>query len=98
MEYHVGDRVFVKAGHGLGYGISKEDEYGTVCLVRSYGNDVFDIGICFDNNINGHNCGGECEFGHGWFLNNRHVFPAEDGEDLPDADTSDLDSFILSLN
>lgn len=62
-EFAVGDRVVCWLRGEL------EGKEGTVC-VEGY----VSSGVAFDDDIQGHDCRGECKDGHGWFvLNNKLV-------------------------
>ena len=89
-KYHVGDRV------KLSMKISDNPmltigSLGTVCISGDWV-----IGVYWDENINGHSCGGHCEMGHGWNVFEDEIEYAESicGEIGTPADADSLLSIL----
>ena len=61
-NFHVGDRVLCVANAPDG-NTSVYDLTGTVVDV-----DGLDIGVCWDGPVGGHDCGGRCKEGYGWYV------------------------------
>lgn len=71
-EFKVGDRVKVNEKAYSNWENLKEKgvDLGTVIAY----NNKDSIGIEFDKNFGGHNCGkNDCKYGHGWWLNDREI-------------------------
>ena len=87
IMYHEGDRVRVvkrmadnaKLVIGL---------LGTVCRSGDY-----IISVDWDENIDGHGCGGLCEWGHGWNVLPDEVEPAEPSA-METGEPTDTDGFL----
>lgn len=62
-SFAVGDRVRALYSVGFGSQFDHTGEIGTVIEVS--GNN--DIGVFYDNDIQGHDLNGRCEDGHGWW-------------------------------
>jgi hypothetical protein len=64
MNYKEGDRIImIKNWSG---GIVKKGMTGKVC--QCIDDDDNNVGIYFDKNVGGHNCGGRCPIDHGWYI------------------------------
>ena len=60
-DIQVGDRVqCIKK-----YEIVREGKTGTVCNMGDYDPP---IGVCWDDNIGGHDCDDKCPYGHGYYV------------------------------
>lgn len=77
MEFKVGDRVGVLPEYGLvgGRDVNPEGLFGTICARHPNG---LDFGIEFDVFIGGHECGGACQRGYGWFIGPQYLFHETD--------------------
>lgn len=88
MEYFVGDRVLcvknppdnpcIEAGW-----------LGTVCA-----SGTGSAGVSWDNLCLGHDCGGRCSSGHGWWVNVNNIELVYDGEENDAQAILDANSFI----
>jgi hypothetical protein len=58
MKYKNGDRIIIT--DFAGNDNIKIGDKGTICDVPE--------GIYFDKHIEGHDCGGHCRSGHGWYV------------------------------
>lgn len=67
-------RATIKVGHK-----EVEDAVGIVVCI-----DGRDIGVRFDDYIDGHGCWGYCEKGHGWWLWPEHLEPLLADIEVPD--------------
>lgn len=72
-EFQIGDRVGVLPEYGLvgGKNVDPEGLFGTICTRQPNG---LDFGIEFDVIIGGHECGGACQKGYGWFIGPEFLF------------------------
>lgn len=43
--------------------------------------DDFEVGVEFDSDINGHDCGGHTEYGRGWWVHASNLEPIEYEDD-----------------
>ena len=63
-DIQIGDRVqCIKK-----YELVREGETGTVCNMKKLGYYDLPIGVCWDDNIGGHNCDNKCPYGHGYYV------------------------------
>lgn len=60
-EFNLGDRVICLIDSPDGNSSIHKGSTGTICFV-----DNFLVGVCWDSNVGGHDCRGECEYGFGW--------------------------------
>lgn len=69
-EFCVGDEVLYiyDYDYDIGHGQELDGLIGTVCHVRDSGNRGVDIGVEFYEYVEGHNCGGHCKTGYGWYV------------------------------
>lgn len=65
-SFKIGDRVEF-TGH-CGNANLKVGYTGTIVVI-----DHASIGVVWDNDIGGHNLGGECEYGYGWFVDESQI-------------------------
>lgn len=67
LEFKVGDRV--KMVRGECFGSRVVGKVGTIkkCMGKNC------IAVAFDENVNGHDLGGICKFGYGWFCNPKNL-------------------------
>ena len=77
MTFEIGDRVtvdpFINVRVG-NLGVKADDDLvGTVCSLDGM------VGVAFDEDIGGHDCGGRCEKGHGWYLHKEWLVLYETG-------------------
>ena len=61
--FQVGDRVAAKIDNVEGFEKIKRGDLGIVVVVYEDGQ----CGVGWDEDVDGHDCGGHCEFGHGVF-------------------------------
>lgn len=61
MKYKVGDKIIMTENW---QGLTLKEYRGKIieCLY----DDIYGIG--FEKNVCGHNCAGNCEEGHGWYI------------------------------
>lgn len=85
--FHVGDRVEFTGGYSTA--ISPGD-IGTILKI----NPPDELGVRWDEYFPvGHNLGGLCENGHGWWVSRESVSPYEE-ENLEPADATKLKKFL----
>lgn len=85
-HFEVGDRVTVLEEYGtVGYG--DETSYkertglsGTVCVPAD---KYTEVGIRFDEFMNGHDCDGHCKLGYGWFVPYKYIIPEVETPSIP---------------
>lgn len=86
-EAYVGMRVMAHSSE-INDGLDIEPgELGTVCDLDTYDEQIgveWDAyhGLC-------HECEGNCEDGHGWYVYPQYLDPVDPGEPLPDFEVSD---------
>ena len=81
-EFQIGDRVGVLPEYGSvgNANVSPNDLYGTICMLHPNGHD---FGVEFDIFIDGHDCGGACQKGYGWFIGPQYLFHETDLSSIP---------------
>lgn len=52
-------------------------------------------GVSFDTFTHGHSCDGHCERPHGWYIDDCHLAPYYDDDDVTAPDDSELMSLIF---
>lgn len=62
-EAYVGMRVVQTGTFSLG-----TVQKGSLGTIVSRVSDVGDVAVCFDDETEGHDCGGACEDGKGWWV------------------------------
>lgn len=62
--FQVGDRVVCVSKQGYGQLVFNKE--GVVCYVSKNFHPNMLIGVRWDDYVGGHNCGGSCDFGHGY--------------------------------
>lgn len=87
-RYQIGDRVEAIVNRpDRNYNIMIGDT-GTVCDLDDLEEDR--VGVDWDNKLEeGHDCSGNCEYGHGWYVNVKYIRPYED-----DVEDIDENSFL----
>lgn len=93
MEYafEVGDRVECALDYPDDNGDITVGCTGTVCCFCDDG-----IGVCWDEKVSGgHDCSGNCEYGHGWYVNPKYICIVET-EDF-EVDEEMLNAFFSEL-
>ena len=86
MGFKLGDKVRIMPGTKYANSPIMEGWLGTVCNVSTSSNE---IGVYFEDFIKGHDCDGNCEYGHGWYINNNEliiVSSLKHGQILVDSD------------
>lgn len=61
-KFRIGDRVQATKNAPEENGNIHKGDQGTICFIER---NKF-IGVEWDKNVHGHDCGGKCENGHGW--------------------------------
>lgn len=72
-EFQIGDRVGVLPEYGTvgNADVSPDDLFGTICTRHL---NRYNFGVEFDVIIGGHDCGGACQNGYGWFIGPQYLF------------------------
>ena len=86
MGFKLGDKVRIMPGTTYANSPIMEGWLGTVCNVLTSSNE---IGVYFEDFIRGHDCDGNCEYGHGWYIKNNQliiVSSLKHGQILIDSD------------
>lgn len=66
-KFNIGDRVVAAVDCPADNFDICAGDAGTVCMIDTDGWLDGWIGVCWDNPVDGgHDCDGNCEFGHGW--------------------------------
>ena len=60
--FNVGDRVYLRDCYVQNWGDTHAGDTGTICYVGD------NIGVEFDRYVEGHNCGGTCKDGYGYYI------------------------------
>lgn len=84
-RYQIGDRVEAIVNNPDESDYIMVGDTGTVCDI-----DGDHVGVDWDNELGeGHDCSGNCEYGHGWYVHTRYIRPYED-----DVEDIDENSFL----
>lgn len=92
--WNIGDRVVSLVDHPEGKSTIVSGMSGYICSFNEIRarNGYSSVGVCWDENIRGHNCGGHCEDGHGWYVYEDSIAP----ELISDFDVA-TDDELMSL-
>lgn len=64
--FNVGDRVYLRDNKYVDdCGNTHAGDTGTICWTDSNG---LNVGVEFDRYVEGHDCGGACKYGYGWYI------------------------------
>ena len=95
QEFHVGDRVRLIQDYPDGNGHLIIGATGTIMHIDSRSS----IGVCWDEDIGGHDLNGFCERPYGWWVTGENIEVVyEDGPDVPDDDIASVDDIILLIS
>lgn len=83
--FQVGDRVECIFNHPDGNPNIATGLIGTVCRDNRDGGCV---GVRWDDMVSGHNCGGTCTSGHGWYMRSSEIKLYEEDEAVDIDETS----------
>jgi len=72
-KFKVGDRVVCTGEHDSNKRIV--NQAGTIKEIGGYL-----IGVVFDEDVNGHSCGGKCKYGYGWYVPEHLLKPISDNK------------------
>ena len=96
MRFQVGDHVSVVTEFGLCNDSIHEGDTGFVCDIVSWSKTV--VGVAFDKCIDGHNCDGTCENGHGWFIGVDNIMLSEHDEDNQcNVSEKEVENFLMGV-
>ncbi len=91
--FHVGDRVVAVCNFPAANDEIRVGSTGVVCHISEYSSPP--LGVRWDSVACGHDCGGHCEYGFGWYVYPRHIELADQDSDSFDcADATDLDALF----
>lgn len=63
--FSIGDRVCARLKNIDGNKRINVGDFGTICAIQDSGRQR--VGVRWDNYVNGHDCGGACDYGFGWW-------------------------------
>ena len=78
MKFNIGDRVYSLCNNLQFNPLINEGDTGTICGSHARGDDQIVYHICWDKDVGGHSCDGECEEGHGWNTFGDKIAPYSD--------------------
>lgn len=97
MTFHVGDRVMctakkiIRLGKNIYYG-----DTGVICCEkREEGSGL--IRVRWDKLFDGHSCGGNCEKGHGWNVNDYQIVILSSEDDTDEANAACSGEELVAL-
>jgi len=98
-KFRKGDRVYALWDNPSGNKTIQAGYTGTVVFTYPYGDDPDDddIGVRWDEEIvDGHDCDGDCDAGHGWYVSARALefVPEPEHDDVEPATDDELMCFL----